>query len=142
MLEQRAKPGPEPLTPNPRRPDRRFVRDRPSARDGVLEDRQEAVLAIAEQVIERAPRNTRPRHNPRDGDRAHTMLGHHTSHRRENPRALNLTDPHRPLPRHGTQALSSTTRTPITRSGGTNPRTSPAHCYFPFPLLLPFTTPY
>src|SRR4029077_6646033 len=73
----------------------RFVRGDDNARgqrQRVIERRQEAALAILEQLIERAPRSTRAGHYVGNSDVPHTVLTTDLDHRREHPPAL---DPHK-----------------------------------------------
>ena len=63
--QQRRQPGPDPLAPAAGALDTRAA-PRPAARaDGLVERRQEALFAVVEQLIERAPRHPRARHDVR-----------------------------------------------------------------------------
>src|SRR6185437_6064076 len=81
---------PDPLAPRPLRTISR-EHTRGDERQGILERRKEAVVAIGEHLIERAPRHTRTRHHMRDRDIRRAPLARDVEHRREDPRAL---DPH------------------------------------------------
>jgi hypothetical protein len=59
-----------------------------------LKRRQKTLLAISEQVIERAPRDTRARDHVRDAHARHPPLTTLIDHPSENPRALKLGELH------------------------------------------------
>ena len=71
----------------------------------MVEGRQEAVLAILEQLVERPPRDTRARHDVRDRHIPHALLAHQLHHRTEDSRALQLADAALADPAHQTRAV-------------------------------------
>ena len=97
--------------------DRRYPFDR------VVERREETVLAIDEQFIERAPRDTRAGHDMRDGDVRGATLGYNLDHRRQDPTPLdlrNLPDP---------RSMDIRIRTPM-------PDRTPVHVGVPVPVRV------
>ncbi len=60
--------------------------------EDVLQHRGQALLAVREQLIERAPRHPRARHHIRDRRVRPTQLIHRANRRRQQPRALDVRD--------------------------------------------------
>ncbi len=79
-----------------------------SAHHTIVESSQKAILAIAIELIKRAPRNTSPLHHMRDSHTPNTTLTTHLNHRRENPRALDI---------HHAREPQTTTRACRARTG-------------------------
>ncbi len=69
--------------------------------DRAIEHRQEAVLAVLEQVIERAPRHPRADRHPRDAHLRVAVLRDDLRRRAEHARALHLAHRHASLARAG-----------------------------------------
>src|ERR1700723_2196552 len=59
----------------------------------MLDGRQEARVAVLEQLVEGPARNPRARDDVRDGDLADTQLADQLHHRTQDPSALQLADP-------------------------------------------------